>query len=40
MAVDREHLRTGIVQIAKGWWDSRKLLHDTEWRPMPAPLDD
>ena len=40
VAVDREHLRTGIVQIAKGWWDSRKLLHDTDWRPMPAPLDD
>ena len=40
VAVDREHLRTGIVQIAKGWWDSRKLLHNTEWRPMPAPLDD
>lgn len=40
VAVDREHLRTGIVQIAKGWWDSRKLLHNTEWRPMPSPLDD
>lgn len=40
VAVDREHLRTGIVQIAKGWWDSRKLLHDTDWRPMPSPLDD
>lgn len=40
VAVDREHLRTGLVQIAKGWWDSRKLLHDTDWRPMPSPLDD
>ncbi len=38
--VDREHLKTGVVQIAKGWWDSRKLLHDNAWRPMPAPLDD
>ena len=38
--VDREHVRTGVVQIAKGWWDSRKLLHDNAWRPMPAPLDD
>ena len=33
--VDREHFKTGIVQIAKGWWDSRKLLHDPEWQPMP-----
>lgn len=38
IAVDREHWRTGLVQIAKGWWDSRKLLHDPEWKPMP-PLD-
>ena len=37
--VDREHVRTGIVKIAKGWWDSRKLLHDSEWKPMP-PLTD
>lgn len=35
VAVDREHLRTGLVQIAKGWWDSRKLLHDPTWQPMP-----
>lgn len=35
MMVDREHFKTGIVQIAKGWWDSRKLLHDPEWQPMP-----
>ncbi|KAB7789786.1 glycosyltransferase family 2 protein [Bifidobacterium leontopitheci] len=33
--VDREHVRTGLVQIAKGWWDSRKLLHDPDWQPMP-----
>ena len=33
--VDREHAKTGLVQIAKGWWDSRKLLHDPDWRPMP-----
>ena len=35
VVVDREHLRTGLVQIAKGWWDSRKLLHDPDWKPMP-----
>ena len=33
--VDREHVKTGLVQIAKGWWDSRKLLHDPDWKPMP-----
>ncbi len=33
--VDREHAKTGLVQIAKGWWDSRKLLHDPDWKPMP-----
>ncbi|WP_420867074.1 glycosyltransferase family 2 protein [Bifidobacterium reuteri] len=33
--VDREHVRTGLVKIAQGWWDSRKLLHDPDWKPMP-----
>jgi rhamnopyranosyl-N-acetylglucosaminyl-diphospho-decaprenol beta-1,3/1,4-galactofuranosyltransferase len=33
--VDREHVKTGLVQIAKGWWDSRKLMHDPDWKPMP-----
>ena len=33
--VDREHAKTGLVQIAKDWWDSRKLLHDPDWKPMP-----
>ena len=33
--VDREHAKTGLVQIVKGWWDSRKLLHDPDWKPMP-----
>ncbi|WP_236630773.1 glycosyltransferase family 2 protein [Bifidobacterium aemilianum] len=35
LAVDREHVRTGLVQIAKGWWDSRAILHDRHWKPMP-----
>ncbi|MBW3082895.1 glycosyltransferase family 2 protein [Bifidobacterium phasiani] len=35
VAVDRGHVRTGLVQIAKGWWDSRRLLHDPDWAPMP-----
>ena len=34
--VDREHLKTGLVQIAKGWWDSRKLMHDPTWKLMPS----
>lgn len=33
--VDRGHVRTGVVQVAKGWWDSRALMHDPDWRPMP-----
>lgn len=33
--VDREHVATGLVQIAKGWWDSRALMHDPTWKPMP-----
>lgn len=35
ISVDREHFFSGIEQIAKGWADSRKLLHDSEWKPMP-----
>lgn len=35
VAVDREHIRTGLKAIAKGWVDSRKLLHDPNWQPMP-----
>ena len=35
VAVDREHVRTGLVQIAKGWRDSHKLMHDPKWQPMP-----
>ncbi|MDF7663698.1 glycosyltransferase [Bifidobacterium sp. ESL0763] len=35
VAVDREHLKSGLVRIAKGWLDSRKLLHDPNWEPMP-----
>ena len=30
-----EAVRTGLVQIAKGWRDSHKLMHDPKWRPMP-----
>lgn len=38
--VDREHFKTGVVQIAKGWKDSHKLMHDTSWQPMPSLSDE
>lgn len=34
IAVDHK-FRTGIPTLCKGWWDSRKLLHDPDWAPMP-----
>ena len=33
--VDREHLGSGIKELARGWRDSRKLLHEPGWQPMP-----
>lgn len=36
VAVDRGNLRTGLVRLVKGWRDSRKLLHDPDWKPMPS----
>jgi rhamnopyranosyl-N-acetylglucosaminyl-diphospho-decaprenol beta-1,3/1,4-galactofuranosyltransferase len=38
VAVDHGHFVTGLRSIAKGWVDSRKLLHDPNWQPMP-PLE-
>ncbi|PKA95308.1 GT2 family glycosyltransferase [Bifidobacterium psychraerophilum DSM 22366] len=35
LAVDRGSFRSGIGRLVKGWWDSRRLLHDPEWKPMP-----
>lgn len=35
VAVDHS-FRTGIPALLKGWWDSRALLHDPDWAPMPA----
>lgn len=34
VAVDHS-FRTGLPALFKGWWDSRKLLHDPQWAPMP-----
>lgn len=35
VAVDREHLRTGLAELWRGWRDSRRLLHAPDWAPMP-----
>ncbi|MBB2954711.1 glycosyltransferase involved in cell wall biosynthesis [Bifidobacterium commune] len=35
VAVDRQHIMPGLKALAKGWVDSRKLLHDPNWKPMP-----
>lgn len=37
IAVDHNHFMSGIRQLIHGWWDSRALLHDPNWKPM-APL--
>ena len=36
-AVDRDSLATGSKRLIAGWKESRKLLHDPTWRPMPKP---
>ncbi|MFT8442272.1 glycosyltransferase [Bifidobacterium aquikefiri] len=36
VAVDRSHFMTGLRELIHGWWDSRALLHDPSWQPMPA----
>ncbi|MCI1868048.1 MAG: glycosyltransferase family 2 protein [Bifidobacterium crudilactis] len=35
VAVDRSSFGSGVKKLVTGWWDSRKLLHDPEWKPMP-----
>jgi rhamnopyranosyl-N-acetylglucosaminyl-diphospho-decaprenol beta-1,3/1,4-galactofuranosyltransferase len=35
--VDRDHLQSGTRSLFEGWSDSRALLHDPDWRPMPRP---
>lgn len=35
-AVDRKHFITGVRELIRGWWNSRALLHDPSWKPMPA----
>ena len=35
VAVDHDHLGSGLRQILKGWYDSRRLFRDPSWGPMP-----
>ena len=35
MLVDREHLRSGWSRLWAGWRESRRILHDPTWEPMP-----
>lgn len=38
MLVDREHLGSGWARLWAGWKESRRILHDPTWEPMP-PLE-
>ena len=35
LAVDREHLGSGMRRLWAGHRDARKILHDKTWEPMP-----
>lgn len=35
LIVDRGHLASGTKQLFRGWRDSRKILRDKTWEPMP-----
>ena len=39
LAMVDKSFKTGVPALIRGWWDSRAILHDGQWRPMP-PLDD
>ncbi|MBT1166325.1 glycosyltransferase family 2 protein [Bifidobacterium simiarum] len=34
VAVDREHVGSGLKKLVAGWWDSRALMHDPDWKPI------
>ncbi len=36
LIVDRAHFSSGTKRLFAGWRDSRKILRDASWRPMPA----
>ena len=35
VAVDREHILSGVKKLFTGWIASRRILHDSNWKPMP-----
>ncbi|MGN0035168.1 MAG: glycosyltransferase [Coriobacteriales bacterium] len=37
LVVDRDHIASGTRRLVDGWKESRRLLHDPDWRPMPRP---
>ena len=37
VSVDRSYLKSGSKRLIAGWRESRKILHDSSWTPMPAP---
>ncbi len=36
LIVDRSHFSSGTKRLVAGWRDSRKILKDKAWKPMPA----
>lgn len=40
VTVDRKSIRSGLVEICKGWRAEHKILRDKAWQPMPSPLVD
>ncbi|KXI18493.1 glycosyltransferase, group 2 family protein [Gardnerella vaginalis] len=36
LAVDRKHIIPGSIRLFSGWIASRKILHDSNWKPMPS----
>ncbi|MDO4183426.1 MAG: glycosyltransferase [Coriobacteriia bacterium] len=38
LAVDRAHLVSGTKKLVEGWKESRAILNDPTWKPMPHPL--
>lgn len=35
--VDRAHFGSGAKRLVAGWQESRKIIHDATWQPMPKP---
>ena len=36
LAVDRDNISSGVGKLIKGWFASRRILHDSHWKPMPS----